>query len=83
MLDATQTLGRGSDFGHRRELRRRPGEYRLYYAIVFVVALPIAIVGRLFPRQLGTGHDGAEERRSVWAEARALTNTVIPFLFMG
>jgi hypothetical protein len=83
MFDATQSLGREADLGHRRELRRRPREYRLYYAIVFAFALPIAIVGRLFPRRLSTGHDGAEERRSVWAEARALTNTVIPYLFMG
>ncbi len=80
MLDATQTLDR-ADLCHRREQRKRPVEYRLYYAIVFAVALPIAIAGRLFPRRL-TGA-GAGERRSVIAEARALTNTVIPYLFMG
>lgn len=83
MLDATQSLGRIGDLGHRRETRRKPAEYRLYFAIVFVVALPIAIVGRLFPRELASPHAAAEAARSVWAEARAITDTVIPYLFMG
>ena len=80
MLDATQTFGT-AHVAPRRAPRRKPAEYRLYFAIVFVVALPVALVGRLFPRRLADG--GAEERRSVWAEARALTDTVIPYLFMG
>ena len=81
MLDATQTLG-PAPASHRRSPRRKPAEYRLYYAIVFAVALPIALVGRLFPRRLTETGD-AEASRSVWAEARALTDAVIPYLFMG
>lgn len=83
MLDATRSLGPVADLGHRRESRRKPVEYRLYFMIVFVVALPIAVVGRLFPRELASPHAAPELARTVWAEARAITDTVIPYLFMG
>ncbi len=81
MLDATHTLGR-VDLGQPRPARKKTGEYRLYYAIVFAVALPIAIAGRLFPRAL-SGEAGEGARRSILAEARGLTDAVIPYLFMG
>jgi len=62
--------------------RAKPAEYRLYYAIVFAVALPIAIVSRLLPRERSFLEPEAA-RRGVLGEARALTDTVIPYLFMG
>ncbi|MEO1602764.1 MAG: hypothetical protein AAFU49_20305 [Pseudomonadota bacterium] len=62
---------------------RQPAEYRLYYAIVFTVALPVAVVGRLFPRRLGQAEGAPAEGLSILDEARGLTNTVVPYLFMG
>jgi len=76
MIHATETLG-------GRKARRKPAEYRLYYAIVFAVALPIALVGRLFPREIGQAEGSEAAGLSVLGEARALTNNVIPYLFMG
>ncbi|MGF1446127.1 MAG: cytochrome PufQ [Pikeienuella sp.] len=83
MLDATHTLGQVPALGTSRASRKKPGEYRFYFAIVFAVALPIALCGRLFPRALSGVAEKADPARSVVAEARALTDTVIPYLFMG
>jgi hypothetical protein len=78
MFDASTTMA--PTHGHARH-RAKPAEYRIYYAIIFVVALPIALVSRLLPRERSFLERG--ERRGVIGEARALTNTVIPYLFMG
>jgi hypothetical protein len=77
MAHATTTMAH--DDVHRR--KGKPAEYRIYYAIVFAVALPIAAVRRMLPQSEGFLEEGA--RRGVIGEARALTNTVIPYLFMG
>jgi hypothetical protein len=66
---------------HAPRRKGKPVEYRIYYAIVFTVALPIAAVRRMLPQSEGFLEDG--KRRGVIGEARALTNTVIPYLFMG
>ncbi|MEM1345339.1 MAG: cytochrome PufQ [Pseudomonadota bacterium] len=65
--------------------RRKPVEYRLYYAIVFAVALPVAAVCALLPRReaFQSAAVANAPRRGVFAEARALTDAVVPFLFMG
>lgn len=58
-------------------------EYQLYFAVGFAVALPIAVAGRLLPRRPGPFDRVGEPRRGVIAEAREMTNTVIPFVFMS
>ncbi|MEM9145147.1 MAG: cytochrome PufQ [Pseudomonadota bacterium] len=82
MLDVTPTLD-DTAVAPRRTARRKPAEYRFYYAIVFAVALPVAVVGRLFPRRLGHADGAPAEGLSILEEARGLTNTVVPYLFMG
>jgi hypothetical protein len=85
MFDANPTFGAHSHVhGHAAQAGaqgRKPVEYRLYYAVVFSVALPIALIGRLFPRE--PGYLERRAPRSILGEARALTNTVIPYVFMG
>lgn len=82
MLDTTPSLAE-APLASRRAARRKPAEYRLYYAIIFAVALPVAVVGRLFPRRLRQAEGAPGEGLSILDEARGLTNTVIPYLFMG
>lgn len=81
MFDANPALDAGRHAPVRSK-RARPAEYRVYFAIVFAVALPIALAGRLFPRAL-EADGGRAERLSVIGDARRLTNSVIPYLFMG
>ena len=78
MTDATTMMATAHVPARRRG---KPVEYRVYYAIVFAVALPIALVSRLLPRE--RSFLDRAERRGVLGEARALTNTVIPYLFMS
>ena len=84
MLDATHGLTHGParTTGPARRRAGKPVEYRIYYAIIFVWALPIALIGRLLPRRRSF-LEPEGRRRGVIGEARALTNTVIPYLFMG
>ena len=81
MFDATHPIA--TNAGHRTVRRRKPAEYRIYYAIVFAVALPIAVLSRLLPREAGYLERARPARRSVLGEARALTDSVIPYLFMN
>ena len=57
---------------------RKTLEYRIYRAIGMCIALPIAAIRRLLPREID-----APARRSVVAEARAMTDTVVPYIFMA
>jgi len=82
MFDATTELAHDGPTTRAR-VRRKPAEYRLYYAIVFAVALPIAAVRCIFPRTDGYLERAPSEPRGVLSEARALTETVVPYLFMG
>jgi len=83
MFDATTTMGPPAAYaGTPTRRRAKPVEYRIYFGIVFTVALPIALITRMLPRKQ-TFLDARPARRGVFGEARALTNTVIPFLFMG
>lgn len=62
--------------GHRR---MRTVEYRAYYAIIFVAALPVACLKWL--SELPEGK--AVRARSPVGAARALAATVLPYIFMA
>ncbi|MEL6317347.1 MAG: cytochrome PufQ [Pseudomonadota bacterium] len=64
--------------GRRR--RRGSAEYWLYFALIFPVCLLIAGVAQLLPR---AWRPLAATGRGVFADAKAATNTVLPFVFMG
>ena len=56
-------------------------EFRLIFAVSFVVFLVAAVAGRLLP---GQAHKKARQAsRSVIAEARAAAHTFVPMVFMG
>ena len=66
--------------GHVRH-RRHTGsaEYKAYFAVIYLAALPFAFlkwVGLLVSSD-------AEARRSPFREARAMTETVLPYVFMA
>lgn len=64
----------------RRARRRNPSlEYRVYYAVLFLVALPVACVKWMIelPRDRLAGG------RSPIGAAHALTATVLPYIFMA
>lgn len=70
--------------GSRVTLRRQEArESRLLYWLCFAVFLVIIAFARLLPGKRRAGdHELTGVRRSVFAEARASTGTLIPFAFM-
>jgi hypothetical protein len=57
-------------------------QFRLIFGVAFVVFLTITALARLLPRRLRPWSPTGERRLSFVAEARALTNTVVPFAFL-
>jgi hypothetical protein len=57
-------------------------QFRLIFGIAFVVFLTITAFARLLPRRLRPWAPTGDRRLSFIAEARALTNTVVPFAFL-
>ena len=57
-------------------------QYRLIFGIAFLVFLTITLVARLLPRRLRPWSPEGGRRMSFIAEARAVTNTVLPFAFL-
>jgi hypothetical protein len=57
-------------------------QFRLIFGVAFVVFLTITALARLLPRRLRPWSPAGNRRLSFIAEARALTNTVVPFAFL-
>lgn len=57
-------------------------QYRLIFGVAFLVFLTITLVARLLPRRLRPWSPEGGRRMSFIAEARAVTNTVLPFAFL-
>lgn len=57
-------------------------EYRVTYALVFVVCLAITGLCRLLPRNrhpwISAGDDGSA---SLWSEARSAADSTVPYVF--
>jgi hypothetical protein len=54
-------------------------EFRLFFMATFVAMLLSTVISRLIPsRQIHAGHRG-----SIFHEANARTNRILPFLFMS
>lgn len=77
MFDATPS------FDAHRLSAAKSTEYQIYFAAAFAVALPIALVARVLPRRAGPFERKPAPRRGVIAEARAMTHTAVPFVFMS
>ena len=57
-------------------------QFRLISGVAFVVFLTITAFARLLPRRLRPWSPSGDRHLSFIAEARALTNTVVPFAFL-
>ncbi len=70
----TQTIRSGA-----AQRRRRPEgvEYALYFGLIFIISLPIALVRWVMPRREAFGRT----RRSILGEAWAMANNATPALF--
>ncbi len=59
------------------------GEFWLYFAISFPIFLTIAVLARLLPRAWRPGLAALRGEGSVFGEAKAAANKVLPFVFMS
>jgi hypothetical protein len=57
-------------------------QFRLIFGVAFVVFLALSLVARALPRRWRPWVPAGDRRLSLIGEARALTNTVIPFAFL-
>jgi hypothetical protein len=57
-------------------------EYGVYFAASFLVFLPVVLVNRILPKGLRLLAPTTEQR-SILGETKALTNSVVPFVFMA
>lgn len=53
-------------------------EYRIYYALIFTLSLPVAVIRTVLPRP---NRWGLAPRRGVWGEAQAMARAITPILF--
>ncbi|WP_119169153.1 hypothetical protein [Algihabitans albus] len=76
--------GHGSRSGQVRNRRRNAGSYEfwLYFAVSFPIFLTIAVLARLLPRSWRPGLTELRGKGSVFGEAKAAANRVLPFVFM-
>lgn len=64
----------------RRHKQWESVEYRLYFAAIFSVSLPIAALKALTPQRPGP-FGTRPERRGVWGEAKRMAHTITPMIF--
>jgi len=58
-------------------------EFQFYFAVSFLVFLPVVCVSRLLPRHLRTFLPHGAVGGSIFSAAKAAAYTVLPFVFMG
>ena len=57
-------------------------QFRMVYSVAFIVFLGMALIARLLPGRLRPWAPSGNRHLSCVAEARAVTDTVIPFAFL-
>ena len=57
-------------------------QYRLIFGVAFIVFLTITLLARLLPRRMRPWSHAGDRHLSLIDEARAVTNTVVPFAFL-
>lgn len=68
---------------HASIRRGEQREYRFVWAVAFLFFLGVVILARLFPRSWRPDPIGTGQYRTVFGEAKAITNMTIPYAFMG
>ncbi len=69
-----------ADFDRRPSYAERRRSQRREYWLLFCLAYPLLLAGVIVSRLFGAGR-AAGERRSVFAEARVVAASCIPFVF--
>lgn len=74
-----------ADTRHVATVRLRHGqiEYRLLHVVTFAVLVVSIALSRLMPWHWFSRTERTGLRRSVFCEARATTNKILPMVFMG
>ncbi|MFZ5690056.1 MAG: hypothetical protein ACOY5F_02245 [Pseudomonadota bacterium] len=74
-----------TDTRHVATMRWRHGEieYRLLHAVLFGVLVASIGLSRLMPWRWFERRESEAVRRSIFCEARATTNKIVPMVFMG
>ena len=74
-----------ADTRHAATVRWRHDEieYRLLRAVLFAIFVASIALSRLMPWRWFERRTGETARRSVFCEARATTNKILPMVFMG
>jgi hypothetical protein len=57
-------------------------QYRVLFGLTFIVVWAIALAARLLPVQMRPWPPVSGRRLSIFAEARAVTQRVLPFAFL-
>lgn len=63
--------------------RHGENEYRLLYAALFVMFVASTALSRVMPWRWFVRRTDEAARRSIFCEARATTNKIVPMVFMG
>jgi hypothetical protein len=66
-------------YRHRSRTGNDPWDYRFVFALMFAVMFVSTVLARLSPSNWGAW----SSHQSVFKEAVARTDTIVPFLFMG
>lgn len=82
MSDSASMAHAGSSGAHHTTVGPASIEYRITYALVFMVCLAITGLCRLLPRNrhpwICAGDDGSA---SLWREARSAADSTVPYIF--
>jgi hypothetical protein len=68
--------------GHSRRAPSDVRQFRVLFAVTFMVMLVSTLFSRLALSRWGENTE-AETHRSIFHEARARTDKIVPFMFMG
>lgn len=66
-----------------KALRQDRIEFRIFFVLCFPLFLLAAIINRVISARPGFTSEFRQQRRPVFAEAKATAYTVLPFAFMG
>lgn len=69
---------------HSHEHQINPGksiEYRIMYALIFMVCLAITGLCRLLPRNRHPWICAGDSGSSLWSEARSAADSTVPYVF--
>jgi hypothetical protein len=58
-------------------------QFRHMFLVTVLLFLPVILVMRLLPRSIRPWDPDSGEKKSIFAEAKAVANAFLPFAFMG